>query len=278
MGWIKYLEGNHSESENYYHESLQIGNVLNNRRSIAWSNGGLGLIAREQGAYQKAKKFFMQTYDYYQSIGYKNMAGIALNQLGRILLLMDKTEEAKEHHLKALDIFEDIAKQDGIVFSISYLGDVAFEMGEYERAKEHYGEVLELFKNLEGQTGITIGYFLCDLGKVAVATGDEHEAQSKFRDALQIGVHNHNERLCLAVLGALSALLTLKGEVERAIEVSSLAASHPEGDAFIRENVRNRLVDLEGILPLGDFNAAQKRGRALDLWIAAEQILTELGG
>jgi predicted ATPase len=284
MGHLKLSEANYLESENYYRKGLQISKAIKSQRSIAWSNAGLGVIARERGEYQEARGFLKEAYEIHSSIGYKFIAGLVLNALGAVLMLMGKNEEVKECHLEALSINKDIGKQDGIGSSIYGLGNVAFAMGEYEKATEHYKEALELFKNLEDLTGTTIGFLLCDLGKVAVVMEDDIEAQSKFQEALEIGIHNHNEGLCLTVLGGLSALLVSRGEIELAVEVSSLsanhplvlAATHPQGGVFIREYSRKQLDEFENLLPLDDFTAAKERGQKLDLQATVEEMLVFL--
>jgi tetratricopeptide (TPR) repeat protein len=278
LGGIAWSQYEWEESENYYREGLKIGEALNHRRHIAWANGGLGTIARERGEYHEAKAFFWQMYENFRSIGYKNMAAHALISLGDLLIIMREGKEALKHYRKAFAIHEDIGKQDGIGFSIYGFGDVAFAMGNYEEAKEYYEEALELFRKGENQRFSAIGNLLCDLGRAAVEMGDEHEAQNKFVEALEIGIQNHFERSCLLVLVGLSALLIMNGDLERAVMFASLAVDHPKSRAWTREEARNHIEDLEPLLPPDDFNAAQEQGKALDLWITVEQLLTELKG
>jgi tetratricopeptide (TPR) repeat protein len=278
LGVLNLRKANYVEAEKYYREGLNIGKALNNRRTIAWSNFGLGIIARERGDFIEAKKFFNMSYQNHHSIGYKKMAGRALIWLGDILVLNAEYEEAIVTFQKARDIQEEIGDQENIAYAIYGLGDVAFATGEYPKAEKHFEEALAIFREEEDQKRSAIGGLLDELGRVAVAVGDDQEAQTKFLEALEIGIHNHNEQSCMSVLEGLSKLLAARGELTRAVEFAAIAANHPKANILTREEAKKHLEKLAEDLPNEIFIAAQERGKTLDLWDTVEGIRTELKG
>jgi len=66
------------------------------------------------------------------------------------------------------------------------------------------------------------------------------------------------------------------------VEFASLAQSytHPTSGLFselyTRAKAKNLLDDLEAKLPVEIFNAAQERGKTLDLWKTVDEVLAEL--
>ena len=98
---------------------------------------------------------------------------------------------------------------------------------------------------------------------------------SAFRARLR--VYEHPELLLALSIGAL--LTADAGAVERAVELYALAARHPlVANSRWFENVAGRyLAAAAATLPPEVVVAAQKRGRARELWATVEELLTGLG-
>ena len=74
------------------------------------------------------------------------------------------------------------------------------------------------------------------------------------------------------------ALLADQGEVERALELYSLASRHPfVGQAQLFEDITGQhITTIAATLPPDVVEAAQARGRARDMWDTASELLEEL--
>jgi tetratricopeptide (TPR) repeat protein len=194
--------------------------------------------------------------------------------LGNVVLLMGQYEEAQARHQEALDVSRGMGYQEGIAISIADLGTLALSTGEYKLAKERYQEALARLQSLGDQddVGMVFGY----LGNVSVALGDYREARINYHSAMEIGVASQNASLCLSVLAGSAAMYEPVGNAARAVELASVAQSHPKADPFTREMANNLLEELASKLPPEIFTAAQERGKALDLWNTVDELLIEL--
>jgi tetratricopeptide (TPR) repeat protein len=264
----------YEEAESHYREAIQINSDLNDRRGMAWSLYGLGEVALRQGEYQKAKKSLEESYQIFEAIGYKLLVGSLLIGLGDVALLMGEYEDAQARHQEALGGYRGMGFQEGIAIANENLGNVALSIGEHEIAKEHYQEALARFQSLGDQNGV--GCVFTDLGNVSVALGDHQEARARYHSAMEIGAAAQNVSLCLSVLAGSAALYEPASKAARAVELAALAQSHPRADPLTRERAKNLLDELGAKLPPEIFTAAQERGKALDLWISVDELLTEL--
>ena len=82
----------------------------------------------------------------------------------------------------------------------------------------------------------------------------------------------------LHLMPIIPVVLADTGEVERAVELYALAESHPfVANSKLFEDIAGRHIKAAGAaLPPDVVEAAQARGRALDWWDTAAELLDEL--
>jgi predicted ATPase len=275
LGNIEFNDRYLKISETYFHKSLEISVVLNNRRSIAWSKSMIGIIAREQGLYQKSKEHVEQAYAIFNSIGYKNIAGMALVVLGEIHILLGELNEAKQRFLQAISIFQSIGQLKEEGDSLQGLGDVAFAEGDYEEARVCLSRSLEHFREVDDLTHS--GYVLGKLGKVSAIMGQDQDAQNYIREAIEIGLKMQYPFLCLAIIEGATRHLVAKGNYAKAVELAAMVSNHRFSHADTRENAHKTLLELRKLLEHGSYIAAEERGRNLDPLNEIEVLHCELG-
>ena len=102
------------------------------------------------------------------------------------------------------------------------------------------------------------------------------EAKDSFWQALQRGIDQPYPALHVHLLLGPVKLLAQEGWQERAVALASLALHHPEGAEETREKAGLLLDELRAEMDPDAFEAAQERGRALDLEETTRALLIEL--
>jgi len=254
-----------------YNEALQINIDLQDQRGIAWCIGGLGMIARYQGEYKKAKKFLEESLRVMDAIGNKIVVGNCLEGLGDMAIHMGEYREGEAYHLEALRVRRSIGHQVGIATSIADLGTIALFMCNYELARERCQEALEAFQDFGEQ--VLAGYVLGKLGDIAIAVGDLQEARSMYHSAMEIEVDSQHIPLCMNILTGVATLLVSAGESPLAMELVALVQNHPQIGPEAQLRAKKVFDKLKAKLPPDIIKEAQQRSQEREILSTAEEML-----
>lgn len=119
---------------------------------------------------------------------------------------------------------------------------------------------------------------LAALARAELGLGDWAEAQRYLVEGLEIVLEIGAFIPLLFLMPVAPLLLAGADEVERAVEVYATASSHPfVANSQLFEDIPGRRIKAAAArLPPGTVEAAQARGRALDWWETAAELLEEL--
>ena len=112
------------------------------------------------------------------------------------------------------------------------------------------------------------------LGQVCLAQGHarQAEAASYLARALRLAARHRLAPVALDAFTWAALLLARLGESERAVELLSLAESHPSSTYETKERAVQQLADLAPDLPARVFNASGESGRSRNWQLVAEEI------
>jgi tetratricopeptide (TPR) repeat protein len=119
---------------------------------------------------------------------------------------------------------------------------------------------------------------LAALGRASYALGNRSEAQTHLYEALEIAVEIGAFIPLLDIMPIVSLLLADQGEVERAVELYSLASQHPwVSQAQLFEDIAGQhIAALSASLPSDVVEGAKARGQEREMWQTASELLEEL--
>jgi hypothetical protein len=123
-----------------------------------------------------------------------------------------------------------------------------------------------------------LGWSLALLGYTHWLLGDTARAQAELLEVIGTSVEKHELYPLLLAMPAIAVMLAEQGHKERAAELYALAWRYP-GHAYSQNSIDiygHRLDEVVAALPPEIAEAAQKRGRARDLWATARELLAEL--
>lgn len=152
-------------------------------------------------------------------------------------------------------------------------------------AEEKYSEAHHFFQeslaNFYTWTAELRAQALAGLGRAAYGLGNHSEAQQHLVQALRTAVETQAFIPLLFLLPLISLLLADMVEVdqkERAVELYALAASHPfvAKSRLLADIAGRHIATVGATLPPEVVEVARERGRALDVWKTAAELLEVL--
>jgi len=238
-----WLHGHLSEGRAWLEAALSAGEGSDpGARGTALN--GAGILARYQGAYERATALHEEALAIHRSI--EDTAGIAntLNNLGMVAYQQGEYERATLLHEEALTLRRALEDRRGIAFSLNNLGLVAEARGEYARAATMHEEALALQRALGNTSGIAAS--LGNRGIVAGHMGDYARAANLFGEALAIHRAMADHQGIARALNCLGLVAFQQGQYEHAatLHEESLALRRALGDQSGIADSLNNLGDV----------------------------------
>jgi tetratricopeptide (TPR) repeat protein len=184
LGVLHKMQGNYSEAEKLYRQSLKIDEELGDKSGIAKSLHQLGMIKQDTGEYAEAEKLYRQSLKLKEELGDKSGITTSFHQLGMIKQDTGEYAEAEKLYRQSLKIDEELGDKSGIAKSLHQLGMIKQDTGEYAEAEKLYRQSLKLKEELGDKSGIATS--LHQLGMIKQDQGDYIEAEKLYRQSLKM--------------------------------------------------------------------------------------------
>jgi DNA-binding SARP family transcriptional activator len=237
---------------------------------------GLGYALACGGEFSEAEMRMSEGISIFQELGSRKETLFYMLSLDWIYLHMGKYQEVHERALGALDQARQLAHRRAIIIALENLGMIALAEKDYGEAQERFQESITEFRQLvsspdEGGSEACLGLALRGLGCRA-------KAWNNLKAGLGWAVEKHHFFSLVNALSGIALMLADDGEFERALELYTLALKHPfVANSRWFEDVAGREITVNTAnLPPQVAEAARARGRSLDLWQYAGELLDEL--
>jgi len=296
------------------HESLEIRRQLNDKQGIAQTTVYLGFAAKFQGCFEKAESLQRKSLDLFQQIGNRWSERMCLSVLSHTLTWAGKFDAARETAGRALELDRDLgqfpnpaslnpmsaatlhlghtsesmttatkslaaARQRGHLVLASWAlmlrGSIGLTDGDLAAAKRDLLEAAELMEEGRIMYHAIPKAILC---YVVRAQEDGNLAREYMAYALLSGVESSSILPIMYCLPAAALLAADADHIERAIELYSLANQygHIANSRWFEDIASRELEDVLASLPPAVASEASVRGRELDVWTTADQLLLDL--
>jgi hypothetical protein len=150
-------------------------------------------------------------------------------------------------------------------------GNLALVRGDYRECTRQLQESLSGFEKAGQTWGIALALDL--LGYVACLEGDFDVAQALFSRALQTALSRRLYPFATNTVAGIALWFARTGNLERAVELLSLAEHHPATERHTHTHrVAPLFAELQGLLSAQAFALAVERGKGLD-WESLRDML-----
>jgi tetratricopeptide (TPR) repeat protein len=190
MALLEQSEGNNTQSENYYTESLELAEKLtaDHRALRAKVRLGFATLLDQSLQNDRAISVYEECVKDLEALGDKVTTGRLRNNLAMHYKKQGRHALAEQHYLRAVELLEsELGRSSEEVGSLyNNLGGLYYAAGFPEQAKEMFQEALDVRVPLLGDQHPDVSQSTSNLAAVCYELGDYAAAQSHYDRALNI--------------------------------------------------------------------------------------------
>jgi predicted ATPase/DNA-binding NarL/FixJ family response regulator len=177
--WL--IRGQLTEGSQWLLRALDLkGDVPPQVRGQALNN--LGNLSLELGGHLRAREYYMQSKELFESVGDRNGVANELNNIGLVALIQGHFDEAAKDLQASLAIRRETGDRLALPTTLSNLGDICIHEGDYDQAERYHMEALEVRLDIGNKRGLAL---TCQtLGTIWYLRGDLDMAEKWFDEAL----------------------------------------------------------------------------------------------
>jgi predicted ATPase/DNA-binding CsgD family transcriptional regulator len=268
--------GHFEEAESLQRQSLRLFQQLSNRFGERGCLVNLAFTLTDSGKFLAAQKVAQQALELDRELGQYPYPG-TYNPFIKATIHLGRYAEAK---FMANEVIE-IARQRGLAaqygFELFFLGNIALVEGDLVSAKRDFLESSAVLKEVKH---IHQARPQANLYYVLRAQGYGGAARDYLLEALRSGNEYRSISPIMYCLPAAALIAVDDGNYARATELYSLARQfgHIKNSCWFADVAGNELDEVRASLPAEKAEAAEARGREMDVWETAEALLRELDG
>lgn len=178
-------------------------------------------IARQQGDYQSARKFYEEGLIAARESADKRQIAQANRGLGTILYLMDDYEAARIYLEKGLALSREMNDQIVVAISLNALGELARAQNDYRAARPLFEETLALSRKLGNHEGILNN--LNNLGAILLSEGETEAAKTHYAEALLLAREMGHKSAISFSLDGFAAIAAKNKKFGQAVKLAGAA-------------------------------------------------------
>jgi tetratricopeptide (TPR) repeat protein len=183
----------------YTKEALSLATEINDQRGMAASYNNLGIVYRNQGAFDKALEYYVISLKIYETLQNKEGIATTKNNISTIYAIKKELDQAMKYLEESYNLFVELKDERKIVGSMNNLGNLHSERQDFAKAIKYFMQSSELSQKL----GMRFADPLVNLGNIYFAQGEYSRAVEQYEKALAMERESRNR------LGALNALTNL---------------------------------------------------------------------
>jgi len=216
-------QGDYVVADGLLKESLNIGRLLQDKRSIAVSLNALAVTARDRGELADSRALFEESLAQWRELHDPLAVARALSNLADVVKLEGDYTHARALYEECLSIFRQLGDGTGVAWVLNHQGDVARDQGHSDAAQLLYEESLGIFRELQDRWGIAGA--LADLGHLAREQGDCRTADSLYRESIATFQALEHKRGIARLLESFACSAAAQSDSDRSLRLAGAAAA-----------------------------------------------------
>lgn len=274
LGVVTFDRGEFEISRVHLEKALELSKRSRERWRQARCYNNLANTMNYLGDPHTARDYCQRAYELFKELGdRRNIAYSALN-LGSILELLRDYAGARACYEEGMSIFRVLGNPWGLAAATSNFGSILEIEGNYSPALSRHLEALEIARQL-GDPYLECA-IQCNAAATALALGDFGKTRSLLRDLMMTSRERGLRPLELEAFAVYARLLMLTGRPIEASELTGVLSVHLH-QAAVETRLNPLLDSLSASLDLDTFAAAHDRGKTLDVEVALQKALIDLG-
>jgi len=280
LGNLSFAQNDYVEAERLLQQAVDIARENEDLQRVTTASMSLGSVYLYWGQLERAQRVLERCVAEYTDMGFKIRRAASLYYLGYTCLHLGENDKAARYGKIALTLAQETDYKEIIAQSIMLPAAIALTNGDFIQALRGFEEAARVLESkqftrvLYGEDCGRVG-----LGAATLQLGRIDEAKNVFTDLLQQAVASHRQDKLLYALVGIAFLVAKQGDAERAVELYSLAESHPfVGKSRWFADAFGQPVEAAGKkLPFDKLKEAKVRGEHRDLWVTAGELTLDYG-
>lgn len=261
--------GQYEDALRCYRQVSEIDLARGNKRLAAAALSKESYEAVRYGDLEQARRTRLRSLALAREVNEAWLEAWCTWEMGELLRVTGDMDDARFWFDRAAELFEQTQDMDGTGFYHRGLGDIALDGGDFITAQQEFGLSLEIARRNNHEWAIA--YALAGLARACTGLAELTQARRHLTEALSWGQKLQERGVTLLALAALADWHAANGDAIRAVELAAQAEHHLASWRTIRKQAASRLAALAAELPPQESQAAQERGRQLDLWETVSQ-------
>ena len=176
------LESNPIEALGYTKQALNLATEINDRRGMAASYNNLGIVYRNQGAFDKALEYYIISLKIYETLQNKEGIATTKNNISTIYSIKKEYRQAMKYLEESYNLFVELKDDRKIVGSMNNLGNLHSDIQNFDNAIKYFTQSSELSQKL----GMRFADPLVNLGNIYFKQGNFQRAVEQYEKGLAI--------------------------------------------------------------------------------------------
>lgn len=198
-------------AHDYAHEAYQLAIQTGCIEEKVEAAMVLGRIYSDQGDYEKATGYYLQSQEIYEELEDKKGTAQVYNNLGVIYASQKILDKALEYYFKSLEIRLAIDDTVMIGFSYNNIGTIYSEMKKHLRALEYFEKAMKLFKKYGNERGLGVVYN--NMGEIFKKENMLDKAADFYQKSLALKRKGNNKRSLSITLNNLAEVSLRTGDI-----------------------------------------------------------------
>lgn len=144
IGTVHYFKGDYDKALQFYMQSLEIREKINDQQGSALSANNIGNIYNNQGDYVKALDYYLRSLKVREKLNDKKGMAASYNNIGAVYEMQKDFSKALEYFSRSLKIRQEIGDKQGTALSLNNIGNVLYYTDNYKDALNNYKRSLEI--------------------------------------------------------------------------------------------------------------------------------------
>ena len=264
------------------YEALEIYRELGDQHRVATMHANLGSCLVWVGKFEEARTMENEALDMSVNLGYEqSFFAWAYAAVAYPDLYLGEYQVACEQARFAIEIYKHMKHNSAYQWTTGakdVLGRAALAEGAYTEAENWFQECYAVFQGFSNPAdAANIGQYLAFLGFANRGLNQPSRAQDYLYQALRVAIKFESYIAIYHILPGIALLFSDQGWVERAVELYTLAATQGivANSKWFADIAGDEIAGVASQLPLEVVEDAKARGRQLDLWETAADLLKE---
>ena len=176
-GWLSHDHSDYASALRLFEEGLDIARGVGDRHAVGMALQGVGRIVMLQGDQARARRCFEEARSTFLELGDREELAWANSNLGQLLRRQADLRGAEECYAKSLEIFQEIQQVWGIATALPLLAGTLLDRANPGQAKELLDPHLARMRETGDTNGAIFTWGLTLLGEAEVALGNVERAE-----------------------------------------------------------------------------------------------------